>query len=133
MSYLHHQSQWLTLLLQGKIRSCFAMTEPAVASSDATNIQAEIRHDGDHYVLNGHKWQISGAVHPNCAICIFMGKTDPSAAKHQQQVSSGQGMERTCIHVSNTISVLYFIAVNDSCSYGNIRDQDSTSTDSVQL
>lgn len=62
------------------------MTEPAVASSDATNIQSEIRRDGDHYVLNGHKWWISGAVHPNCSICIFMGKTDPSAAKHKQQV-----------------------------------------------
>ena len=62
------------------------MTEPAVASSDATNIQSEIRRHGNHYVLNGHKWWISGAVHPNCDICIFMGKTDPSAAKHKQQV-----------------------------------------------
>ena len=62
------------------------MTEPAVASSDATNIQSEICRDGDHYVLNGHKWWITGAVHPRCDICIFMGKTDLSVAKHKQQV-----------------------------------------------
>ena len=83
--YLLRINGWLSLLL-GKIQSCFAMTEPAVASSNATNIQSEIRCDGDYYVFNGHKWWISGAVLPNCSICIFMGKTDPSAAKHQQQV-----------------------------------------------
>jgi acyl-CoA dehydrogenase len=77
--------QWLQPLLEGKIRSGFAMTEPAVASSDATNIQSEIRRDGDEYVINGRKWWTTGAGDPRCAVFIFMGKTDPSAAKHQQQ------------------------------------------------
>ena len=77
--------EWLEPLLAGKIRSGFAMTEPAVASSDATNIQSAIVRDGDHYVINGRKWWTSGAGDPRCAIFIFMGKTDPGAAKHQQQ------------------------------------------------
>ena len=104
-------------LLAGEMRSCFAMTEPAVASSDATNIQSSIVRDGDSYVVNGHKWWISGmftadihlfcttgnfrgrimqptnilvsppgAMDPRCKICIFMGKTDPDAPRHEQQV-----------------------------------------------
>ena len=79
------KERWLKPLLNGEIRSCFAMTEPAVASSDATNIQASIVRDGDHYVINGLKWWSSGAGDPRCKISIFMGKTDPTAALHKQQ------------------------------------------------
>jgi acyl-CoA dehydrogenase len=77
--------QWLEPLLAGEIRSAFAMTEPAVASSDATNIQTRMRRDGDAYVIDGHKWWISGAGDPRCRIYIVMGKTDPDAPKHAQQ------------------------------------------------
>ena len=80
-----HKSRWLAPLLDGKIRSAFAMTEPAVASSDATNIEADIRRDGDHCVINGRKWWTSGAGDPRCAVYIFMGKTDASAPRHAQQ------------------------------------------------
>ncbi len=80
------QKQWLTPLLEGKLRSCFAMTEPAVASSDATNIESSIVRDGDHYVINGRKWWSSGANDPRCKLFIFMGKTDPAnPSKHAQQ------------------------------------------------
>ncbi len=79
------RAQWLEPLLAGQIRSCFAMTEPDVASSDATNIKSRIARDGDSYVINGHKWWISGAGDPRCRISIFMGKTDPAAPRHKQQ------------------------------------------------
>jgi acyl-CoA dehydrogenase len=79
------QDLWLRPLLDGEIRSAFAMTEPDVASSDATNISLRIERDGDHYVLNGRKWWTSNAYHPNTKILIVMGKTDPSAPPHRQQ------------------------------------------------
>src|SRR6202789_2228824 len=79
------KEKWLRPLLAGEIRSCFAMTEPQVASSDATNIESSIVRDGEQYETTGHKWWSSGAGDPRCKVAIFMGKTDPSAPKHKQQ------------------------------------------------
>ena len=79
------KERWLTPLLDGKIRSCFAMTEPEVASSDATNIRARIERDGDEYLVNGRKWWSTGAGDPRCEVAIVMGKTDPEAVRHEQQ------------------------------------------------
>ncbi len=79
------QERWLKPLMAGEIRSAFLMTEPEVASSDATNIQTSIVRDGDHYVINGRKWWSTNMAHPNVAMTIVMGKTDPEAATHQQQ------------------------------------------------
>ncbi|GGG00750.1 acyl-CoA dehydrogenase [Rhodococcoides trifolii] len=80
-----HKEKWLEPLLDGTIRSAFAMTEPAVASSDATNIQMTMEADGDDFVLNGRKWWTSNALHPNCKVLIVMGKTDPNASTYAQQ------------------------------------------------
>ncbi|MFI0901373.1 acyl-CoA dehydrogenase family protein [Streptomyces sp. NPDC020983] len=79
------RKEWLEPLLSGDIRSAFAMTEPDVASSDATNVETRIERDGDSYVVNGRKWYISGAMNPDCAVLIVMGKTDPAAERHRQQ------------------------------------------------
>ena len=79
------QNQWLEPLLDGKIRSAYLMTEPAVASSDATNIETEITLDGDHYVINGRKWWSSNVMDPRCEVYLIMGKTDKTASRHQQQ------------------------------------------------
>ncbi|MDT5369581.1 MAG: acyl-CoA dehydrogenase, partial [Mycobacterium sp.] len=80
-----HKERWLRPLLEGTIRSAFAMTEPAVASSDATNIELRMDHNSDGYLLNGRKWFASNALHPNCRVLIVMGKTDSEAAPHRQQ------------------------------------------------
>ncbi|XP_052237570.1 acyl-CoA dehydrogenase family member 10-like isoform X2 [Dreissena polymorpha] len=99
------KQRWLVPLLNGEIRSCFGMTEPAVASSDATNIQSSIVRDGDSYVINGHKWWTSGAMHPRCKLCIFMGKTDPSAKTHSQQSMILVPMDTPGVKIVRSLSV----------------------------
>ncbi len=105
------REQWLQPLRNGEIRSCFAMTEPEVASSDATNIQSEIEkesslaRDGDDYVINGRKWWTSGAGDPRCKIAIFMGKTDPSAPKHKQQSMILVPMDTPGVQIKRMLSV----------------------------
>lgn len=99
------RKQWLEPLLAGEIRSAFAMTEPAVASSDATNIQSSIRREGDEYVINGTKWWTSGAGDPRCKISIFMGKTDTSAPKHLQQSMILVPLDTPGIKIKRMLSV----------------------------
>jgi acyl-CoA dehydrogenase len=99
------KERWLKPLLEGRIRSCFAMTEPEVASSDATNIQSRIVREGDTYVINGHKWWTTGAGDPRCAIAIFMGKTDPAAARHKQQSMVLVPMDTPGVTINRTLNV----------------------------
>ena len=99
------RKRWLEPLLDGRIRSCFAMTEPDVASSDATNIKSRIERDGDDYVINGHKWWISGAGDPRCRIAIFMGKSDPAAERHRQQSMILVPMDGTGVTIRRCLPV----------------------------
>jgi len=97
--------RWLAPLMEGRIRSCFAMTEPAVASSDATNIRAEIRRDGDHYVISGRKWWTSGAMDRRCEIAIVMGMTDPEAERHRRQSMVLVPLDTPGVRVERALSI----------------------------
>ncbi len=99
------KERWLELLLNGEIRSCFSMTEPDVASSDATNIRARIERDGDEYVINGRKWWSTGAGDPRCKVAILMGKTDTSAPRHEQQSMILVPLDTPGVNIERTLSV----------------------------
>ncbi|MFC7518036.1 acyl-CoA dehydrogenase family protein [Herbaspirillum sp. GCM10030257] len=120
-----HKRQWLQPLLEGRIRSAFAMTEPAVASSDATNIQASIQKDGDEYVINGRKWFTTGATDPRCKIMIFMGKTDPDhPEKHKQQSMILVPLDTPGVNVIRPLPVFGFYGVPDRAAevvFENVR------------
>ena len=117
------QEQWLKTLLDGEISSCFAMTEPKVASSDATNIESSIVRDGDHYVINGHKWYTTNATDPRCKIAIFMGKSDPdNADRHRQQSMILVPMDSPGVKVVRPIAVFGFYGVPDRASEVTFED-----------
>src|SRR3982751_909814 len=99
------KEKWLTPLMEGKIRSAFLMTEPAVASSDATNIETSMVRDGDHYVINGRKWWASGVGDPGCAVAIVMGKTNPDNKRHQQQSQILVPMDAPGVKIERMLSV----------------------------
>ena len=119
------RERWLKPLLAGEIRSCFAMTEPAVASSDATNIESAIMRDGEDYVINGHKWYTTGATDPRCKIIIFMGKTDPfNPDRHKQQSMILVPMETPGVKVVRPLPIFGYEGVPDRASevtFTNVR------------
>jgi len=117
------REQWLLPLLRGEIRSAFAMTEPDVASSDATNITTRIRRDGDDYVIDGRKWFITNAAHPNCKIFIVMGKTDPDAESHQQQSMILVPRDTPGVTIVRNITVVNHHAPEGHCeiTFDNVR------------
>ena len=111
------KAEWLEPLLAGEIRSCFAMTEPNVASSDATNIESRIVRDGDHYVVDGHKWYTTNATDPRCKVAIFMGKSDPdNADRHRQQSMILVPMDATGVHVLRPLPVFGYYGMPDRAS-----------------
>lgn len=120
-----HKRLWLEPLLEGEIRSCFAMTEPKVASSDATNVETSIRRDGDSYVINGHKWYTTNATDPRCRIAILMGKTDPdNADRHKQQSMILVPMDTPGVRVIRPLPVFGFYGMPDRASevvFENVR------------
>jgi acyl-CoA dehydrogenase len=115
------QERWLRPLLDGEIRSAFAMTEPDVASSDATSIALRIERDGDRLVLNGRKWWITGALHPHCRILVVMGKTDPAGPSHRQQSMVLVPLETPGVHVVRGLSVFGY---EDPGGHGELRFED---------
>ncbi len=115
--------RWLKPLLAGDIRSAFAMTEPDVASSDATNIQTSIRREGDEYVINGRKWFASNAAHPDCRLLIVMGKTDPGAETHRQQSMVLVPMDTPGVTLVRNVSILNHLSPEGHCEllFRNVR------------
>ncbi len=109
------REQWLLPLLRGEIRSCFAMTEPDVASSDATNIKTSIRREGEHYVINGRKWFITNAADPRCKICILMGVTDPDAEPHARHSMVLVPMDTEGVEVVRNLPIMHHTAPEGHC------------------
>ena len=109
------RQEWLVPLLDGRIRSAFGMNEPDVASSDATNIQTDIRRQGDDYIINGRKWYITNAAHPQCRLLIVMGKTDPAADRHRQQSMVLVPLNTPGVEVLRNISVMHHHAPYGHC------------------
>ncbi|MCG8467404.1 MAG: acyl-CoA dehydrogenase family protein [Gemmatimonadetes bacterium] len=116
------QERWLQPLLAGEARSCFAMTEPEVASSDATNIEASIRRDGEEYVIDGHKWWVTQSPRAECAISVFMGKTDPSAERHLQQSMILVPMDADGVEVVRALDVFGYDSAPEG--HGEVRYRD---------